>query len=84
MAGAVGNYNAHLSAYPDVDWQSEAQLFVQSLGLQWNPYVTQARRSIPLSIPKQISGSLHIRNSTTPWVMLTFEMSIAEVLVCPR
>lgn len=41
MAGAVGNYNAHLSAYPDVDWQSEAQAFVQNLGLQWNPYVTQ-------------------------------------------
>ena len=41
MAGAVGNYNAHLSAYPDVDWQAAAQCFVLSLGLQWNPYVTQ-------------------------------------------
>jgi adenylosuccinate lyase len=41
MAGAVGNYNAHLSAYPDVDWQAVAQRFVTSLGLDWNPYVTQ-------------------------------------------
>jgi len=39
--GAVGNYNAHLSAYPDVDWQANAQQFVEALGLQWNPYTTQ-------------------------------------------
>ncbi len=39
--GAVGNYNAHLSAYPDVDWQANAQAFVTSLGLAWNPYTTQ-------------------------------------------
>ncbi len=39
--GAVGNYNAHLSAYPDVDWQANAKEFVQSLGLTWNPYTTQ-------------------------------------------
>lgn len=45
MAGAVGNYNAHLSAYPNVDWQSIAQNFVVSLGLDWNPYVTQVHPS---------------------------------------
>ena len=39
--GAVGNYNAHLSAYPDVDWQTNAKEFVESLGLNWNPYTTQ-------------------------------------------
>jgi adenylosuccinate lyase len=39
--GAVGNYNAHLSAYPQVDWQANAQAFVTSLGLDWNPYTTQ-------------------------------------------
>jgi adenylosuccinate lyase len=39
--GAVGNYNAHLSAYPDVDWQTNAKEFVESLGLSWNPYTTQ-------------------------------------------
>ncbi|MFU8837231.1 MAG: adenylosuccinate lyase [Thiohalomonadaceae bacterium] len=39
--GAVGNYNAHLSAYPQLDWQGLAEGFVGSLGLQWNPYTTQ-------------------------------------------
>jgi len=39
--GAVGNYNAHLSAYPNVDWQGFAQQFVESLGLSWNPYTIQ-------------------------------------------
>lgn len=39
--GAVGNYNAHLSAYPDIDWAAHAQNFVQSLGLTFNPYTTQ-------------------------------------------
>ncbi|MCV2401321.1 adenylosuccinate lyase [Marinomonas sp. C2222] len=39
--GAVGNYNAHLSAYPYVDWQAHAEAFVTSLGLTWNPYTTQ-------------------------------------------
>jgi adenylosuccinate lyase len=39
--GAVGNYNAHCVAYPDVDWAEFAQKFVESLGLQWNPYTIQ-------------------------------------------
>jgi len=39
--GAVGNYNAHLSAYPQIDWQLHAKTFVESLGLTWNPYTTQ-------------------------------------------
>ena len=39
--GAVGNYNAHLSAYPDIDWEITARDFVNSLGLVWNPYTTQ-------------------------------------------
>ncbi len=39
--GAVGNYNAHLSAYPNVDWEKFAQRFVEQLGLQFNPYTTQ-------------------------------------------
>ena len=39
--GAVGNYNAHLAAYPGVDWQANAEAFVTSLGLTWNPYTTQ-------------------------------------------
>ncbi len=39
--GAVGNYNAHSIAYPDVDWAGFAQNFVESLGLQFNPYTIQ-------------------------------------------
>jgi len=39
--GAVGNYNAHLAAYPDVDWEANAEAFVTGLGLTWNPYTTQ-------------------------------------------
>jgi len=39
--GAVGNYNAHVVAYPDVDWHSASKHFVESLGLVWNPYTTQ-------------------------------------------
>ena len=39
--GAVGNFNAHFSAYPDVDWPTFAKSFVESLGLQWNPHTTQ-------------------------------------------
>ena len=39
--GAVGNYNAHLSAYPEFDWESFAKRFVESLGLVFNPYTIQ-------------------------------------------
>ncbi|MBA1246796.1 adenylosuccinate lyase [Pseudomonas luteola] len=40
--GAVGNYNAHLSAYSQINWEANAQAFVENdLGLTWNPYTTQ-------------------------------------------
>jgi len=39
--GAVGNYNAHVAAYPDVEWPHVAQRLVESLGLEWNAYTTQ-------------------------------------------
>ena len=39
--GAVGNYNAHMVSYPDVDWPTFTQDFVISLGLAWNPYTIQ-------------------------------------------
>lgn len=41
MNGAVGNFNAHLSAYPDVDWQALSRNLIESLGLTLNPYTTQ-------------------------------------------
>ncbi len=39
--GAVGNYNAHLSAYPDFDWERFARRFVENFGLEFNPYTIQ-------------------------------------------
>lgn len=39
--GAVGNYNAHISAYPNVDWPANAKAFVHALGLAYNPFTTQ-------------------------------------------
>ncbi|TCV98275.1 adenylosuccinate lyase [Biostraticola tofi] len=39
--GAVGNYNAHIIAYPDIDWHRFSEEFVTGLGISWNPYTTQ-------------------------------------------
>ena len=39
--GAVGNYNAHLAAYPDFDWEQFNRLFIESFGLEFNPYTIQ-------------------------------------------
>ncbi|MES9851363.1 MAG: adenylosuccinate lyase [Candidatus Thiodiazotropha sp. L084R] len=39
--GAVGNYNAHISSYPEIDWPEFAKQFVESLGISWNPYTIQ-------------------------------------------
>ncbi len=39
--GAVGNYNAHVASYPDIDWPDFSARFVASLGLDWQPYTTQ-------------------------------------------
>lgn len=41
LNGAVGNYNAHLSAYPDLDWAKISKNFIESLGLEQNPYTIQ-------------------------------------------
>ena len=41
LNGAVGNYNAHLSAYPEVDWADHAESVIANLGLTFNPYTTQ-------------------------------------------
>ena len=41
LNGAVGNFNAHLIAYPELDWPEMAQQFVESLGIRFNPYTTQ-------------------------------------------
>ncbi len=41
LNGAVGNFNAHMSAYPDLDWMSLSKDFIEGLGLDWNPHTTQ-------------------------------------------
>jgi adenylosuccinate lyase len=41
MNGAVGNFNAHIVAYPEVDWPAASKEFIESLGLVWNPFTTQ-------------------------------------------
>ncbi len=41
MNGAVGNYNAHISAYPELDWPAISEKFIRSLGISFNPYTTQ-------------------------------------------
>ncbi len=41
MSGATGNYNAHLAAYPEIDWPAHAAQTLQSLGLEMNPWTTQ-------------------------------------------
>jgi len=41
LNGAVGNYNAHLAAYPDLDWPEMSKQFIESLGIRLNPYTTQ-------------------------------------------
>ncbi len=41
MNGAVGNYNAHIATYPQVDWAAISEIFVKSLALEWNTYTTQ-------------------------------------------
>ena len=41
LNGAVGNFNAHFAAYPDINWMSLSKEFIEELGLIWNPYTTQ-------------------------------------------
>jgi adenylosuccinate lyase len=41
LNGAVGNYNAHVAAYPDLDWEAVSRAFVEGLGLAWNRFTTQ-------------------------------------------
>ncbi|PID45212.1 MAG: adenylosuccinate lyase [Proteobacteria bacterium] len=63
--GAVGNYNAHYCAYPDIDWPALAKRFVESLGLQWNPYTTQIE-------PHDYIAELFDANSRYNTVMIDF------------
>jgi len=58
--GATGNFNAHLVAYPDVDWVATAQAFVESIGLAWNPYTTQIEPHDYIAELNQATSRLNI------------------------
>jgi len=63
--GATGNFNAHLIAYPDVDWLSTSKSFVESIGLNWNPYTTQIE-------PHDYIAELNQANSRFNTIILDF------------
>lgn len=58
--GAVGNFNAHVVAYPDLDWEEISQSFVEGLGIEYNPYSTQIE---PHDTIAQISNSFSLINT---------------------
>lgn len=67
--GATGNYNAHLSAYPDINWHNISQEFVTSLGVSWNPYTTQIE---PHDYIAEFFGCISIFNT----ILLDFNRDI--------
>lgn len=67
--GAVGNFNAHVSAYPEVDWPGFAREFVESLGLTWNPFTTQIE---PHDYIAELYGAIQRFNT----ILLDFDRDI--------
>jgi len=67
--GATGNYNAHIEAYPEVDWPQFSQNFVTSLGLTWNPLTTQIE-------PHDYMAELYHAISRFNTIMLDFNRDI--------
>lgn len=58
--GATGNLNAHLTAYPDLDWLRISQEFVEGLGIGWNPYTTQIE---PHDVVAEVSLAFTLTNT---------------------
>ena len=69
MNGAVGNYNAHLIAYPNVDWEKVSKTFITKIGLLWAPYTTQVEPKD--SMAKLFHGHERLNN-----VLLDFSRDI--------
>ncbi len=67
--GAVGNYNAHLAAYPDFDWEGFARRFVESLGLEFNPYTIQIE-------PHDAMAELYDAFARVNTIMLDFDRDV--------
>ena len=60
MNGAVGNYNAHLIAYPKVNWEKVSKAFITKVGLLWSPYTTQVEPKD--SVAKLLHGHERLNN----------------------
>ncbi|MFT7288847.1 MAG: adenylosuccinate lyase, partial [Halieaceae bacterium] len=69
MNGAVGNYNAHLASYPQVDWPAFTGRFIEGLGLEQNPYTTQIE-------PHDYMAELFDAISRTNTVLLDFSRDV--------
>ena len=69
MNGAVGNYNAHLIAYPNVDWEKVSKTFITKVGLLWAPYTTQVE-------PKDSMAKLFNGHELLNNVLLDFSRDI--------
>jgi len=69
MNGAVGNYNAHLAAYPDVDWPAFSRAFLAELGLEQNPFTTQIE-------PHDYMGELFDAIAAANTVLLDFARDV--------
>jgi adenylosuccinate lyase len=67
--GAVGNYNAHLSAYPDLDWEHFARSFVMELGLSFNPYTIQIE-------PHDAMAELYDAIARTNTILIDFDRDV--------
>jgi len=67
--GAVGNYNAHLSAYPELDWEHFAREFVMHLGLTFNPYTIQIE-------PHDAMAELYDAIARTNTILIDFNRDI--------
>ena len=67
--GAVGNYNAHLSAYPDIDWASHAASFVEDLGLTFNPTTAQIE-------PHDYIAELHAAIARFNTILIDFDRDV--------
>lgn len=63
--GATGNLNAHLQAYPDLDWLKISKEFVEVLGIEWNPYTTQIE-------PHDFIAELSLAFSLTNTILIDF------------
>lgn len=72
--GATGNLNAHLVAFPDIDWLKISKDFVEELGINWNPYTTQIENHdfiAELSLAFSLTNTILIDFSRDMWMYIS-------------